>query len=255
MAVTRTDAAAHARQAPPPAAADADVWDRLGRVGERLAPEALHQPLLFLLVLASLLLRLLWLGLPDGALIFDEKYYVNAARMLAGLPPGQDVFQDKRIGLDPNVEHPPLAKLITAGSIRLLGDNAYGWRMPSVLFGTLAVFLMYRIGRRVSGDPFLGLLAATLLAFDNLAFVQSRIFTLDISMLALLLLGIEQYLYGRPMVAGLALALAALCKLPGAFGLVVLGAYELFRLLPPGGGLWHLWPVVRRLARLGSGFA
>src|SRR5215212_7670189 len=258
MAVTRTDAAAHARQAPPPAATDADVWDRLGRVGERLAPGALHQHLLFLLMLASLLLRLLWLGLPDGALIFDEKYYVNAARMLAGLPPGQDVFQDKRIGLDPNVEHPPLAKLITAGSIRLLGDNAYGWRIPSVLFGTLAVFLMYRIGRRLSGDSDLGLLAAALLSFDNLFFVHGRIFTLDISMLALLLLGLDLYLGGRVALAGAALALAALCKLPGSFGLLVLAAYELLLLSPTPDGRWYLpdlRPVVWRLGRLGVVFA
>src|SRR5688572_23751898 len=85
-----------------------DAWDRLGRAIERWLPRDLPTRLLWLLLLASLLLRLLWLGRPDGSLIFDEKYYVNAARMLAGLPPQQDIYQDKTIGLDPNLEHPPL---------------------------------------------------------------------------------------------------------------------------------------------------
>lgn len=239
--------------------ADEDAWDRLGRSAERLAPESLERRLLVLLVLAAALLRLLWLDRPEGALVFDEKYYVNAARVIAGVQPQQETYLDKPLGLDPNVEHPPLAKVVTAGSIRLLGDNAYGWRIPSVLFGTLAVFLMYRIGRRVSGDPYLGLLVAALLAFDNLTFVHGRIFTLDISMLAFLLLGIDQYLHGRPVVAGLALALAALCKLPGGFGLLVLGAYELLRLYPRPAGPWRLLlqaarPALWRLARLGVTF-
>lgn len=240
-----------------------DVWDRLGGAVDRALPQALHQRLLFLLVLASLLLRLLWLPLPEGALVFDEKYYVNSARVLAGIPPSRDAYLDKPLGLDPNVEHPPLAKVITSWSIRLFGDNPYGWRLPSVLFGTLAVLLTYRIGRRLSGDPYVGLLAAALLAFDNLVFVHSRIFTLDISMLALLLLGFDLYLGGRPSWAGLALAAAALCKLPGGFGLLVLGAYEVLRLYPRPSGGWSLrpdadWsprPAIRRLSRLGLAFA
>lgn len=232
-----------------------DAWDRLGRAAERVSPGSLERRLLWLLLWTTFLLRLLWLGLPEGALIFDEKYYVNAARVIAGVPPQQDTYLDKPFGVDPNAEHPPLAKVITAGSIRLFGDNAYGWRLPSVLFGTLAVFLMYRIGRRISGDPYLGLLAATLLAFENLTYVHGRIFTLDISMLALLLLGIERYIHGRPAMAGVALALAALCKLTGGFGLFVLGGYELLRLLPRQDGPLLLRPVILRLVRLGVAFA
>ena len=37
-------------------------------------------PLLVALVAVSFLLRMAWLSKPDGALIFDESYYVNAAQ-------------------------------------------------------------------------------------------------------------------------------------------------------------------------------
>jgi hypothetical protein len=53
--------------------------DRLGRVSRVIAylvPDELHGQLLILLIAASFTLRMLWLSQPDGALIFDEKYYV-----------------------------------------------------------------------------------------------------------------------------------------------------------------------------------
>ena len=144
---------------------------------------------------------LVWLARPDGSLIFDEKYYVNSARVIAGIQPEQDIYQDRPLGLDPNTEHPPLAKVLVAGMLLLVGNNPYAWRLPSVIFGLVAILYMYRVGRRVSGDPYVGLLAATLLAFDNLFFVHGRIFTLDISMLAFMLLGLDLYL-GAPVRAG-----------------------------------------------------
>lgn len=217
--------------------------DRLGAV--RWAPIALG-----VLVLISFGLRIIWLDKPAGALIFDEKYYVNAARVILGLPvPEGDPYRDAQRGLDPNTEHPPLAKVLMAGSMRLFGDNGWGWRLASVLFGTLSIPLVYGIARAVGGGQGLALTATFLYAFDNLVFVHSRIGVLDIFLVFFLLAGVYCYLRGFPTLAGLALVLATLCKIGGMYGLGVLVGFEALRLLRErlAEGRWD-WRPLRPLA-------
>jgi len=223
------------------------------RLIDRLIPDSLHLQLLWLLLALAFVLRMLWLAWPDEALIFDERYYVNAARVIAGVAPDADIYQDRELGLDPNTEHPPLAKVMVAGSIRLLGDTPLGWRLPSVVAGTASILLMYAVARRLGAHPVMGLVAAGLLAFDNLVFVHSRIFTLDIFQLAFMLLGLNWYLGGRSSLGGVGFALAALCKIGGFFGLGAVAAYELL-LLVRSGQPWRIGIRVaaRRLALAGA---
>ena len=186
--------------------------------------------LVFQLLLATLLLRLLWLSQPQGSLIFDEVYYVNAARVILGweVPEGAPYF-GAQVGQDPNKEHLPLAKLMIAGSMRLLGDNAFGWRLPSILFGTAGVGLLYLLVRRLTRRPWLALFAALIFSLDNLVFVHGRIATLDIFMMTFMLLGIYCYVAERPAMAGGAFALSTLCKINGVFGLVAIAVFEVLR--------------------------
>ncbi len=230
-----------------------DRLARLRALGERL--RGLNEgynwaPLILVLLIGfSLGFRLLWLDKPDGALIFDEKYYVNAARVILGLPvPEGDPYRDNQPGLDPNAEHPPLAKLLMAATMRAFGDNAWGWRLPSVILGTLSIPLIYGITRRVGGSPETATLATFLYAFDNLVFVHSRVGVLDIPLVFFLLLGVWCYLIGRPALAGLALAAATLCKIGGLYGLGALVAFEGLRLLRARvqGGSWS-WRSLRPL--------
>ena len=177
-------------------------------------------------------LRVLWLDRPRRALIFDETYYVNAARIILGLQvPEGAPYHGLPAGLDPNSQHPPGAKLLIAGSMRLFGDNAIGWRLPSVLFGTAAIALVYGIVRRAGGLKPLALLAAFVFAFDNLVFVHSRIATLDIFLVTFLLLGIYLYLGAQPALAGLAFVAATLCKIQGIYGIGAIAAFEAVRIL------------------------
>jgi len=183
---------------------------------------------LYLLTL-SLVLRIAWLDRPPGSLIFDEKYYVNVARIILGRPHDLDVYPDAVLGVDPNHEHPPLAKLIIAFSMFVFGDNAYGFRLPSVIAGTVSIFIFYLLMKKMSKSRTLALVSSLLLSFDNLIFVHSRIATLDIFMLAFMLIGFYFYFAKRTFLSAAALSLSTLSKIGGAYGFATILVYHLLK--------------------------
>ena len=210
--------------------------------------------LLVALCLASTGVRAAWLGDPcrspcrtaaDHVLIFDESYYVNAARVIAGIhPPAGSTYAAAPLGVDPNAEHPQLAKLVIAGSIELFGDGPCAWRLGSLLFGTLAIAGMFALVRSAGGGPWVALGAAALMAADNLMIVHGRIGTLDIYALAAMVWGVALYLRNHPVIAGVVLGVGACMKLFAAYVLLVLVILEALR------WLGSRQAVARRLARL-----
>ncbi len=165
-------------------------------------------------------------------LIFDEAYYVNAARVIAGIhPPAGSHYADAPLGTDPNAEHPQLAKLIMAGAIELFGDGPFAWRIGSLIFGSLAILGMYALVRSAGGGPWSALCASTLMACDNLLLVHGRIGTLDIYAVAAMIWGVAIYLRGRPVLAGVVLAVGAAFKLVAPYAIFVLALLEIGRVL------------------------
>jgi predicted membrane-bound dolichyl-phosphate-mannose-protein mannosyltransferase len=173
-------------------------------------------------------LRCYRLGDWPGQLIGDEGWYVQDARVILGLPlPDlKGLPAHPMSGIDPNAEHPPLAKLIMAGSMKLFGNTDIAWRIPSVVLSTLGILLLYLIVQRLGGNRRLALFAAFVLAFDNLSFVQGRIAMLEVYLITFILLGTWLYLSELPELAGIAFALATLCKINGLLGLGAVLLYE-----------------------------
>src|SRR5947209_10961750 len=192
-------------------------------MAHRLRPVARPVPLLVLLCVVSVLARAAWLGAPCHApcrtgsqhvLIFDEAYYVNAARVIAGIhPPAGAPYAGAPLHKDPNAEHPQLAKLLIAASIKLLGDNQWGWRIGSIIFGLIAIVAMYALVRSAGGSPWLAVGAAGVMALDNLMIVHGRIATLDVYVVALVLIGATMYMLAAPLSAGFVIGVAGCIEL------------------------------------------
>ena len=204
--------------------------------------------LLGALILLSTAARLAWIAEPcrapclsptDHILVFDEDYYVNAARVIAGIrPPAGAPYANAPLGVDPNSEHPQLAKLLIAGGIELFGDGPWTWRLPSVLLGTVAILGMFGLVRAAGGSPWLGVGAAALMAADNLLIVHSRIGTLDISALAAMIWGAALYLRRRPLLAGAVIGVGACAKEVAPYVLIGLVVLELLRWYEVRSGGW-----------------
>ncbi|MBV9918630.1 MAG: glycosyltransferase family 39 protein [Solirubrobacterales bacterium] len=208
-------------------------------MAQRLSLVPLPLALLAVVLLLSLGARVAWLGSPcrspcrsadDHLLVFDEVYYVNAARVIAGIPPPADQkYTGTPLGDDPNAEHPQLVKLLVAGSIELLGDRPLAWRLPSLLLGSLAIIGMFVLARAAGGGAWLALAAAGLMAADNLLLVHGRIATLDVPVVALMIFSVALYVRRRPVWAGLLIGVGSCLKLVAPYALLALALLELLR--------------------------
>ncbi len=172
---------------------------------------------LSVLLLAYLILHLAVISQP-GQYVFDEKAYVTDAQGING-----DIGTQRP-------EHPPLAKLIIAKGIALLGDNPWGWRLPAVLAGSLSLILFYGIARRLSQSPRVAFLAAFLLAFENLFFLHGGLAVLDIYLILFTFLAFWLYLRGPAWwwAAAVAGACAALSKFSGLLVFLAIGLHWLY---------------------------
>lgn len=187
---------------------------------------AKHAPIVALLIVSAVLRAY---RLPDmpGSLIGDEVWYVQAARVLAGFPVLMNHLPATALsGLDPNFEHPPLAKVVMAESMRLFGNHENAWRIPSVVLGTLSIWLLYRIILALRGTREQALFGAFVLSFDSLFFLHGRIGTLDIYFVTLMLVGTWLYLSSYLELAAIAFAVGALCKMNAVLGLLAMLLYE-----------------------------
>ena len=132
----------------------------------------------------ALFMRLWRITRPPGKM-FDETYYAQDAWSLLHHGVEIDVHHAATApgcaGTDCGfVAHPPLGKWMIAIGEHFYGNTELGWRFASAIIGSLAILLIARIARRLFRSTLLGIIAALLLSFDGLEFVQSRVSMLDI---------------------------------------------------------------------------
>lgn len=120
----------------------------------------------------TLVSRLVGISYPPD-LLFDEAYYPPEAGEL--LRWGHEYNRGYTF-----IVHPPLGKWLIAAGEAVFGTDSFGWRFPSAVAGTIAVVVLVRLTRRLTGSTFLGLVAGLLLALDGLSFTLSRIGLLDV---------------------------------------------------------------------------
>lgn len=171
---------------------------------------------------------------------FDEAHYVNVGRnMTAGVLIDPQWAEPR----PHNFEHPPVGKYLIAFGYALFGrphgdlawpeykelcstDNpeclvdSHAWRQMSVTVGALGVLGLYWLGLRLFGSVAAGLGAASLLLFDGLYYLHSRIAMLDIFPVGFSLLAFGVLLGPRrwhPWAAGVLFGLACASKHPALF--------------------------------------
>lgn len=177
-----------------------------------------------LIALASFVLRLFNLSSPNG-FIFDELYYVDGAQDFLN-------FGVEVTGASPEfIVHPPVGKWLIASGIAIFGDNEFGWRFATAIFGTLLILLFARLVHELFYSPVLTALAAGLMASDGLLLVQSRTALLDLFLTFFTLLGIYLWSRNRHWWAGLAFGFALGCKWSAIYFIAVVIFITLYRIL------------------------
>jgi dolichyl-phosphate-mannose-protein mannosyltransferase len=132
------------------------------------------------LVIAALFAGLASIRLTiPSAPFFDEVHYLPAARdLLEVWNGGEEGYRNR--------EHPLLGKTLIAVGMALFGDNPLGWRIVSVVAGTLAVGASMRAMWHASADRFATIAFGVLLVTGFHLFVHARIAMLDIFMVSAL---------------------------------------------------------------------
>ena len=199
---------------------------------------------IYLIAGLGFLLRVINLATPKG-LVFDEVYYVDAARDFLAF--GVEVTKD-----EPEfVVHPPLGKWFIAIGIRIFGDNEFGWRFATAVAGTIAIILIGLIAQRLFRSQFLTLLATFLAAVDGLALVHSRTSLLDNFLTTLILAATYFFIRKNYVVTAIFLGLALGTKWSALYFIVVFGAVALYRAFTHHTGRNLIRPSIERILTFG----
>lgn len=173
---------------------------------------------------------------------FDETYHAfTATRFLHADAEVFNPWAKHPVGAAYEWTHPPLAKLIMASAMSVVGENSFGWRLGSVIFGLFAAALAGWLAFELFRSTRVALLTVFFLTFEGLTFVQSRIAMNDIYFVCFALATFVSYVRWRrnpdgiiPLIlTGVGLGLALSCKWTGLYLFLII-AIDL-----GGGFIWN----------------
>jgi 4-amino-4-deoxy-L-arabinose transferase-like glycosyltransferase len=136
-----------------------------------------------IVILIIVALHLFVISFPQKSMVFDEAFYVPAAR---------DILN----GTASNPEHPFLGKAWIALGIFSFGDNWFGWRIVPTIFSILSLIVFYFIAKRFLGER-LAVYSTALLGFEVIFFIHGSLALLEVPSIFFALLGFWLYLERR----------------------------------------------------------
>src|SRR3989338_566273 len=123
---------------------------------------------IFAIITLNLFLRFFRLNVPPFVYLDEKNFFVPAAKSL----------------LTQSTEPPytiiSFGKVLIASGIRLFGDNPWGWRAPSALFGILAAVIVYLFAKKLFESQTVGITAVILFTFETAWFVNSRVAMVEV---------------------------------------------------------------------------
>lgn len=178
--------------------------------------------ILVLILLLAFSLRLFSLAHPPEY-IFDEVYHAFTAReYLHNNIEAWEWWTTPPPGVAYEWTHPPVAKYFMTAGMLLFGENSFGWRIGSVIFGVFSILGLYLLVLKLTHNRPTALISAFLVSIEGLHLAQSRIAMNDIYMLAFFVWALYAAVKSRWKVTAILYGLALATKWSALYGLVPL---------------------------------
>jgi len=150
------------------------------------------------IIFISIIFHVFVIAQPQFLQIWDESIFL-------------EIMRDFLKGEDHVPYQLPGINFFQGTATMIFGDNWFSWRVPSVIFGMMSLFVFYKIFREYTSEKN-ALLATALLSFDTIFFVHSSLFLRDVPLMFFGILSFYFYLKKRYYLAALPLGFAFMIK-------------------------------------------
>lgn len=141
------------------------------------------------------------------------------------------IFRLLQQGIDNTPYQLPGLSFLLMPAVEIFGDYWFSWRITSLTFGMLFLFVFYHTIKKITTDRN-AILAVVIVSIDITIFVHSSLFLRDMPMLFFGTFAIYLFLIKKYYACAIVLGAAALIKETAIFFLVFLVAYQIITTKP-----------------------